>query len=207
MVPNTKQVVVHRGFGIIFALFVIFAQIGNAQNPTSNFDPVSAPSVAVAGATTPIFSDDFSGTFPAPNWIIQKNSPCGNGNITINQSVGNPAPSLEMNSCSQIQSAVSPFSVSGGVSISVDVALLDDMGRMRRRSLNCGDRTETVVLQLENVIGMVKGLFDLAEPHWTNLGKHYPYFSGLSDATQRQSRYGPDIARPAPLEKLLPSRR
>jgi hypothetical protein len=82
---------------------------------------------------TTVFSDNFSGTFPAPNWIIS-NPACGTNtyNATIDQSVGNPSPSLEMGLnglCSGVQSVVSPFSVSGGLSLSVDISLQDQVNR------------------------------------------------------------------------------
>ncbi len=80
-----------------------------------------------------LLSDDFSGTFPAPNWIIA-NPPCLSGTFTpvIDLGVGNPAPSLEMGLnglCSGVQSGVSPFPVTGGLSISTDVALQDQLNR------------------------------------------------------------------------------
>jgi hypothetical protein len=39
-------------------------------------------------------------------------------------------------------------------------------------AVDIGNRAEAIVFQLEDVIRIIKGLFDQAEPHWANTGKH-----------------------------------
>jgi hypothetical protein len=39
-------------------------------------------------------------------------------------------------------------------------------------ALNIRDRTEAVVLQFENIVGMIEGLLDQAEPHGANAREH-----------------------------------
>lgn len=92
----------------------------------------TAQSQVISQGTNPqvVFSDDFSGSFPGANWVIEPTT-CGTSDPAISAGTGNPGPSLEMSingSCNSVLSAVNPFPTAGGVSISVDIASLDQSG-------------------------------------------------------------------------------
>lgn len=97
--------------------------VGSTALPTPTPVPIATPSPSPAPSPSPttLFSDDFSHGFPGTNWIVSRSSPM------IDPSVGNPAPSLKFLATGSdsiggiIQSAVNPFSTSGGISISAGI--------------------------------------------------------------------------------------
>jgi hypothetical protein len=46
-----------------------------------------------------------------------------------------------------------------------------------RAVLDVGNCTETIMLQFENVVGIVERFRDAGEAHWLDLGKHLYFFS------------------------------